>query len=70
MPRLKMTSVSRVLGSAANRSPIGKGFQVMAVFPGEHQKLAGAKASGFFAEKSLKPPLDVGAFPGLKAVAG
>ncbi len=42
----------------------------MAVFPGERQKLAGAKSGGFSAEKSFKPPLDVGAFPGLKTVAG
>ena len=67
---LEMTSFLRVLGSAANGSPSGEGFQVVPVFPGQRQKFAGIKAGGFFADKSFKPPLDVGAFPRLKAVAG
>lgn len=40
----------------------------MAVFPGKLEEFSCVKIGGFFAEESFKAPLDVGAFPRLKAV--
>ena len=42
---LEMTSFLRVLGSAANGSPSGEGFQVVPVFPGQRQKFAGIRTA-------------------------
>lgn len=59
----------KALGAAAGGGPGGEGFQVAAVFPGEMKKFAGVELGGFFAKEGLKAPLDVRAFPGLKAIA-
>lgn len=58
-----------MLGAAADGGPIGEGYQVAAIFPGEMEEFHGVQIGGFFAEKGLEAPLDVGAFPGLQPVA-
>jgi hypothetical protein len=57
------------LGAAAGGGPVGEGFKIFAIFPGEMQELAGVEVGGFFTEKGFEAPLDVRTFPGLKAVA-
>ena len=54
---------------AAFGGPIGEGFEVFAIFPGELEEFVGVEDGGFFAEERLEAPLDVRAFPGLEAVA-
>jgi hypothetical protein len=60
---------SGTAGTTPNGSPIGEGFQVLAIFPGELQKPYGIEIGSFIAEKGFKAPLDVRAFPGLKTIA-
>ena len=36
-----------VLGAAAAGGPVGKGFEAVAVFPGEMKELAGVEIGGF-----------------------
>jgi hypothetical protein len=57
------------LGSAAVGGPVHEALQAIAVFPGEAEKFAGGKIVRFPAEECFKPPAEVGALPGLKAIA-
>jgi hypothetical protein len=57
------------LRTAAGGSPVGEGFQAMAVLPGKLEEFPGVKVGGFRAKKSFEAPLDVWTFPGLQAVA-
>jgi len=57
------------LGAAAGGGPGGEGFQVAAIFPGEVEEFVGVEVGGFFAQEGFETPLDVGAFPGLQAIA-
>ncbi|MGB9433074.1 MAG: hypothetical protein WBQ89_12590 [Candidatus Acidiferrum sp.] len=58
-----------MLGAAAGSSPVGERFQVVAIFPGELEKFASVEFGSVFAKEGFKAPLDIGAFPGLKAVS-
>lgn len=58
-----------MLGVAAGGRPIGEGFELVAVFPGEVEELVHVEIGGFFTEKGFEAPLDVGAVPGVEAVA-
>jgi hypothetical protein len=59
----------KALGAAAGGGPGGEAFQVAAVFPGEMEEFAAVEVAGLFAEEGFEAPLDVRAFPGLKAIA-
>jgi hypothetical protein len=59
----------QALSAAAGGGPGGEGFQLAAVFPGEMKEFAGVEVASFFAKEGFKAPLDVRAFPGLKAIA-
>ena len=56
-------------GAAALGGPIGEGFQIVAIFPGELEEFPGVEVGGVLAKEGLEAPLDVGAFPGLEVVA-
>lgn len=58
------------LDGTAGGSPVGEGLQAIAVFPGELQEFLGVEVGGFLAKESLEAPLDIGALPGTKAIAG
>jgi len=58
-----------MLSAAALGGPIGEGFQVVAILPGEVEDFFGVEVSGVLTEKGFEAPLNVGAFPGMKAVA-
>jgi hypothetical protein len=58
-----------MLGTASDGSPVGEGFEVVAIFPGKLEEFAGVEMRGFIAQESFKAPLDVRTVPGLKAVS-
>jgi hypothetical protein len=57
-----------MLGAAALRSPSGEAIQLVAIFPVQVKELMGVEVGAFFAEKSLKSPLEVGAVPRMQAI--
>jgi len=59
----------RLLGAAANGGPVGEGFEVVTVAPGEAQEFCSVKICSFLAKEGLKAPLNVGTFPRLKPVS-
>jgi len=58
-----------MLDAAAGGGPVGKGFEPIAVFPGQTEEGGGVEIGGFFTQKGFKAPLDVRAIPRMKAVA-
>src|SRR6516164_114803 len=58
-----------LLDVSPNRSPLRKGPQPVAVFPGKSKKFRGIKVGGFFAQKCFEPPPKIGALPGFETVA-
>jgi hypothetical protein len=58
-----------LLDVSPNRSPLRKGPQPVAVFPGKSKEFRGIKVGAFFAQKSFEPPPKIGALPGFETVA-
>jgi hypothetical protein len=57
------------LGAASRGGPVCERFQIVAILPGKAKKLSGVQMFSFFAKEGFKAPLNIGAFPGLQAVA-
>jgi hypothetical protein len=57
------------LCAAPDSGPVGEGFQIVAIFPGQLEKFVDVHVGGFFAEESFKAPLNVGAVPRLQTIA-
>ena len=58
-----------VLGAAADGCPVGEGFQVVAIFPGELNEFVGIEISSILAKEGFKAPLNVGTFPRLQTIS-
>jgi len=57
-----------VLDAAAGGGPRGEAAKFGAIFPGQVEEFFGGEGECFFAEVGFEAPLEVRAFPGLKAV--
>ena len=57
-----------MLRAAPLRSPICEAIELVAIFPVQVEELTGVEIGAFFAEKSLKSPLQVGAVPRMQAI--
>lgn len=55
-------------GAAAVGGPVGEGFQVVAIFPGQLEEFLRIKIGGLLAEEGFETPLNERAFPGLQTV--
>jgi hypothetical protein len=53
----------------AGSSPVGKGMQIVPIFPRELEEFRRAPIGGFFAQESFKTPLDIGTAPRPETVA-
>jgi hypothetical protein len=62
------SGVAAALVALPFRGPIDKAFHVVAVLPGEVEKLSGRQIGGFFPEEGLKAPADIGALPRTKSI--
>ena len=54
---------------AAFGGPVEEAFHLVAVFPAEFEEFGGGHVSGFGAEVGFKAPAEIGAVPGIEAIA-
>src|SRR5260370_15947758 len=64
-----VSGVAATLEAAAFRGPVHEAFHVVAILPGEMEKLAGGQVGGFFSQERFEPPPHIGAFPRLESIA-
>jgi hypothetical protein len=61
--RVATSGVAAALEALAFGGPIDEALHVVAVLPGQVEKLAGGQIGRFFAEEGLKTPTDIGTLP-------
>ena len=57
------------LDFAALVGPVKEAFELVAVFPAKREEFGGCEVGGFGAEEGFKAPAEIGAVPGIEAVA-
>ena len=57
------------LDAAAFVGPVEETFELGAVFPGQFEEFGGGHIGGFGAEEGFKAPTEIGAVPGIEAIA-
>jgi hypothetical protein len=62
-------SAFAALGLAAFGGPVEEALHLVAVFPAEFEEFGGGHAGGFGPEESFKAPAEIGAVPGIEAIA-
>jgi hypothetical protein len=61
--------VLAALNAAALVGPVEEAFELVAVFPAQLEELGGGHVGGFRAEEGFKAPAEIGAVPGIEAIA-
>jgi hypothetical protein len=60
--------VAAALEALSFGGPVDEAFHVVAVLPGEVEKLAGGQIGRFLTEKRFKTPADIGTFPRVESI--
>jgi hypothetical protein len=57
------------LDAAALIGPVEEAFELVAILPAQLEELGGGHVGGFGAQEGFKAPAEIGAVPGIEAIA-
>jgi hypothetical protein len=63
------SSLPAALDLTAFGGPVEEALELVAVFPAQFEEFGGGQVGGFGAEEGFKAPAEIGAVPGIEAIA-